>query len=190
MPHKLVVFDTRLLPEVKSQIQALVTGPINFPEDRCHDEWELIKRTGNADIVLVSPSDKVTATYLDACPSIEYVCICGTSTANVDLDELIKRGIAFDNVRDYGDEPTAEFIFMQVSRLMRGVGEYQWKPEQHELMGKSIGIIGLGALGKAVAHLALAYKMSASYYSLHLSKNGRATVCAMTSYPSYCNRVK
>src|SRR5581483_5792134 len=75
--------------------------------------------------------------------------------------------ITFSNVTRYGDEPTAEFIFMQLTRLTRGIGQYQWKPEQHELMGKAIGIIGLGALGKAIAELALAYKMNVSYYSLH-----------------------
>jgi phosphoglycerate dehydrogenase-like enzyme len=167
MPHKLAVFDTRLLPEAKVQIQALTTEPIDFPESRCLNEQELIRRTGNADIVLISPSDKLTASYLDACPSIKYVCICGTSTANVDLDGLTERGIAYNNVRDYGDESAAEFIFMQLTRLMRGVGDYQWKPEQRELMGKSVGVIGLGALGKAIAHLALSYKMNTSYYSLH-----------------------
>jgi lactate dehydrogenase-like 2-hydroxyacid dehydrogenase len=34
-------------------------------------------------------------------------------------------------------------------------------------MGKTVGIIGLGALGKAIAHVALAYKMDVSYFSLH-----------------------
>ena len=107
-------------------LQALSDEAIDFPEERCSNEEELIKRTGDADVILVDPWDKVTARYLDACPSVKYVCICGTSTANVDLEELKKRN-----------------------------------------MGKSVGVIGLGALGKAIAHLALAYKMNASYFSLH-----------------------
>lgn len=167
MPHKIAVFDTRLLSETREQIQTLIPEPISLPTDRCPNEKELIRRTGDADMVLVGPWDKVTVAYLAACPSIRFICLCGTSTANIDLAELTKRGIAFANVQDYGDEPTAEFIFMQLTRLLRGVGEYQWKPEQHELMGRSVGIIGLGALGKAIAHLALAYKMNVSYYSLH-----------------------
>lgn len=167
MPHKIAVFDTRLLPEAKNKIQASSDVPITFPTSRCKDEQEFIRRTADADIVLISPWDKVTSSYLDACPNIRYVGLCGTSTANINLDELAKRNITFSNVTHYGDEPTAEFIFMQLTRLTRGVGQYQWKPEQHELMGKAIGIIGLGALGKAIADLAVAYKMNVSYYSLH-----------------------
>lgn len=43
---------------------------------------------------------------------------------------------------------------MQLSRLMRGIGKYQWKPEPQELMGKPIGIIGLGAVGNIEKYLA------------------------------------
>jgi len=164
---KIAVFDNNVLPEVRTQIQALSDELIDFSDERCPNEEELIKRTGGADVILVGPWDKITARYLDACPSVKYVCICGTSTANVALEELKKRNVFFTNVVDYGDEPAAEFVFMQLARLLHGVGPYQWKPERHEIMGRSVGIIGLGALGKAIAHLALAYKMKTSYFSLH-----------------------
>ena len=164
---KIAVFDNRLIPEARQQIQSLTTETISFPDERCPSEEELIRRTGNAEIVLIGPWDKVTKSYLDACPSIKYVCLCGTSTTNIDLEELKKRGIPFNNVVDYGDEPMAEFTFMQLTMLLRGAGKYQWKDVQHELMGKSIGIIGLGPLGQAIAHLALAYKTNVSYYSSH-----------------------
>lgn len=164
---KIAVSDNNVLPEVRVQIQALSDEPIDFPDERCSNEGDLIRRTGDADVILVGPWDKVSARYLDACPSVKYVCICGTSTANVDLEELKKRGILFTNVVDYGDEPAAEFVLMQLTLLLHGAGPYQWRPKRHELMGKSVGIIGLGALGAAIAHLALAYRTDASYFSLH-----------------------
>lgn len=164
---KIAVFDNRLLPEAQKQIQGFAAEPIAFPSERNLPEAELIKRTGDADVVLVSPWDKVTASYLDACPSIKYIGLCGTSTANIDLNELKKRQIAFSNVVSHGKESVAEFVFMQLVRLARGVGEYQWKPEQHQLMGKHIGIIGLGDVGQGIAHMALAYKMDVSYNSPH-----------------------
>jgi hypothetical protein len=164
---KIAVFDHRLLPEVKKQIQSLSSKPIIFPAAPITSEQELISKTDHANIILTSPWDKITANYLDACPTVKYIGLCGTSTANIDLDELNRRHIAFTNVVDYGDEPTAEFIFMRLVALARGVGQYQWKTEQRELMGKTLGIIGLGALGRAVASLALAYKMNIVYYSLH-----------------------
>jgi phosphoglycerate dehydrogenase-like enzyme len=95
------------------------------------------------------------------------VDLCGISTAHIDLDELTKRHITFSNVVHRGKVPVAEFFFAQLVRLARGVDNYQWKAQRHELMGKSIGIIGLGAVGESIAHLALAYKMDTSYYNSH-----------------------
>jgi phosphoglycerate dehydrogenase-like enzyme len=164
---RIVVFDNRLTPQAQQQIQALATEPITFPQERYLSENELINRTGDAEIVLVSPWDKVTKSYLAACPNLKYVCLCGTSTANIALDELQKRGIVFTNVVSHGKESVAEFVFMQLVRLARGEGDYQWKPEQRQLMGKTIGIIGLGSVGQGIAHLALAYKMNVVYAGPH-----------------------
>jgi hypothetical protein len=162
-----VLNNIHLLPKEREQIQALSTRSVTFPEDMPTSDVELIARTNGAEAILVTPGTKITASYLDACPSVKYVGLCGTSTVNIDLNALDQRGVTFTNVVDYGDEPTAEFIFMQLIALARGMGKYQWKKMPCELMGKTIGIIGLGALGKAIAHLALAFKMITSYYSLH-----------------------
>jgi phosphoglycerate dehydrogenase-like enzyme len=140
---------------------------VAFPEEPPQSLEELVARTGDSEAVLINTSTRIDQQYVDACPSVKYVGLCGTSTAHVNLDALRARGIAFSNVSDYGDEPTAEYIFMQLEALARGVGAYQWQNQPRELMGKTIGIIGLGALGKAIAHLAVAYKMDAYYFSAH-----------------------
>lgn len=185
MKHKIAILDNvRLLPETQAQIKNLTGNPLVFPDDSQTSEDELIIRTNDAEAVLVSPFTKITQTYLNACPSVKYICLCGTSTANIDLEALTSRSIAFTNVADYGDEPTAEFIFMQLTALARGVGKYQWKDMPHELMGKSIGIIGLGALGKAIAHLALAYRMQVSYFSTHRKPDWEARGLHFNALPA------
>lgn len=164
---KIAVLDYRLHPEVQKQIQALANNEIAFPKERC-PEAERISRTSDADIALVTPWEKIDVDYLNACPNLKYIGLCGTSTANIDLKELEKRGIAFSNIVSGDKESVAEFFFMQLVRLTRGVGEYQWKAgEAHELVGTNIGIIGLGAVGQAIAHVALAYKMNVFYFSPH-----------------------
>ncbi len=164
---KISVLEYRLFPDVKEQIQTLASNKIIFPEERCPED-ERIQRTGDAEIVLVTPWDKVDLVFLNACSQIKYIGLCGTSTANIDLDELAKRNIAFSNIVSKDKESVAEFFFMQLVGLARGTGEYQWKSgEDHELTGKHLGIIGLGEVGKAIAHMALAYKMSVSYHSPH-----------------------
>jgi phosphoglycerate dehydrogenase-like enzyme len=165
---KIAVLDNiRALPEAQAEIRSLAANEVTFPENAAGSTEELVARTGAAEAVLINTGTKIDKNYLDACPSVKYVGLCGTSTANVDLEALKARGIIFTNVADYGDEPTAEYIFLQLESLARGVGKYQWQDMPRELMGKAIGIVGLGALGKAIANLALAYKMNASYFSAH-----------------------
>lgn len=165
--YKIAVLDYRIHKDIQEQIQALASNSIEFPDTRVSDN-ERIARTSDADIALVTPWDKIDVAYLDACPQLKYIGLCGTSTANIDLEELTRRGIAFSNIISGDKEPVAEFFFTQLVLLARGIGEHQWKQgEVHELVGKSIGIIGLGAVGKAIAHVALAYKMNVSYYSPH-----------------------
>lgn len=174
---KIAVLDYRFPAETQEQVQSLADNKVSFPKERC-PEGERITRTGDADIVLVTPWEKIDKEYLDACPNLKYVGLCGTSTANIDLDELKKRGIAFTNMHSGkpdtnaieagGKESVAEFFFMQLVRLARGVGEHQWKKgESHQLKGASLGIIGLGAVGKGIAQMALAYKMKVAYFSPH-----------------------
>jgi phosphoglycerate dehydrogenase-like enzyme len=165
---KIAALDNiRVLPEAQEEIRSLAANEVTFPETAAASTEELVARTGDAEAVLINTGTKIDRNYLEACPSVKYVGLGGTSTANVDMEALKARGIAFSNVSDYGDEPTAEYIFLQLESLARGVGKYQWQNMPRELMGKTIGIIGLGALGKAIANLALAYKMDARYFSAH-----------------------
>ncbi|MEO8863088.1 MAG: NAD(P)-dependent oxidoreductase [Candidatus Saccharimonadales bacterium] len=163
--HKIAVLDYRLLPEVQDKIQELASNKIEFPKMRLPRD-DQTKKTGDADIVLISPWDIIDTSYLDACPNLKYIGLCGTSTANIDLDALFRRNISFSNIVSSNKEPVAEFFFMQLVALIRGAGDNQWKKgETHELAGIPIGIIGLGAIGKAVARIALAYKMQVYYFS-------------------------
>jgi phosphoglycerate dehydrogenase-like enzyme len=165
---KIAVLDNvRLLPGAQAAIRQLADTDVVFPESAPTSPAECIARAADAEVVLLSTVTTIDQQFLDACSAVKYIGLCGTSTANIDLDALQTRGVAFSNVTDYGDEPTAEYIFLQLEALARGVDTYQWQDVPRELMGKSIGIIGLGALGKAIANLALAYKMDARYYSTH-----------------------
>lgn len=168
MKYNIAILDNiNLLSKTIEELQKLSSNKLTFSTNIESTEQELIARTGNAEAVLVSIWSKITENYFKACPTVKYIGLCGTSTSNIDLDAVKKHGIYFSDVSDYGDEPAAEYLFMLLLMLARGEGKYQWRDMPTELMGKSIGIIGLGALGKAIANLALGFKMKVNYYSLH-----------------------
>lgn len=131
---------------------------------------DLAQKSKEAEVVLVGPGVKLANEFFDNSSKLKYVGVCGTSTRNIDLNAASAHGVKVTNVKDYGDEPTAEFIFMQLTSLLRGVHGLQWKASPHELMGKKIGIVGLGALGRSIADLAVAYKMQ-PYYCSHNRKS-------------------
>ncbi len=91
--------------------------------------------------------------------------MCGTSLGRIDLDALRARGVGWSNVTHYGDHPAAEVAFMQLVSVARGLGPVRWRPDPHELAGKRCTIVGVGDLGRSMAHLAFAYGMRVSYIS-------------------------
>jgi len=162
--NKIAVIDVvGISDEAKAKLRDLSESDIIFPEKDSSRDEETVEIIGGADAVLGSWKSTINQKILDLCPSVKYIGICGTSLANIQVEEIKKRGITLTNVTDYGDEATAEYIFTQLLMLARGFGKYQWKKEPCELNGKTIGIIGLGAVGQQVARLALGFNMKVLY---------------------------
>jgi len=124
-----------------------------------------MKIATDTDALLVSFKDKVTKDVLGKFPNLKYIGICATSTDNVDLATARLKGIVVTNVMRYGDEGPAEYIFSQLLNIVRGFGKYQWKDMPSELFGKTIGIVGMGPVGRNVLSLALGFNMHVVYTS-------------------------
>lgn len=127
------------------------------------DNNEIIERIEDADCVLLSWRTPIDKEILSKCLNLKFICLCGTNSNCIDLEECEKRDIVVSNIVDYGDEGVVEFIFFQLLSLVRGFGKYQWKDYPAELSGKILGIIGLGAVGKLLANAALGFKMKVFY---------------------------
>lgn len=121
--------------------------------------------SSETEIALISTATPLTAADIDRLSGLQHLALCGTSYGRIDLDALERRSISTSNVVDYSDETTAEVIFMQLVSVARGFAGVQWRSEPHELFGKRLLIVGLGALGAAVANLGLAYGMHVSHLS-------------------------
>jgi hypothetical protein len=129
------------------------------------DNEEIIKRLNGADCALLSWRTPINKEVLSACKNLRFVCLCGTNSNSIDLEECKKRNVVVSNIVDYGDEGVVEYILVQLLSLVRGFGKYQWKDSPAELSGKTLGIIGLGTVGKLLANAALGLKMKVLYNS-------------------------
>lgn len=177
MFNQIVSVDAiNLTEKAMSEIKKYSKNPVRFHNDDPENINEAIRRINGADCILISWRTKLTKEVFEKCENVKYIGLCATSFSNVDLGEAKKRKIVVSNVVDYGDEAAAEYIFTQLLSLARGLGKYQWKEMPCELFGKTLGIIGLGAVGARVARLGLGFGMNVAYYSrtrkLELEKNG------------------
>lgn len=158
-----------LTGDFKDKVIALSTEKAVIYDSLPTDNKEIIRRIGQADCLLVSWNTKIDAEVISACPSLRYIGMCCSlydeESANVDIAAARRHGIAVRGVRDYGDNGTVEFIFAELIALMKGLGKHQWLDEPTELTGKTIGIIGMGVLGKMVASTALHFGMNVVYHS-------------------------
>lgn len=164
--NKIAFINTvKITDEAKEKIQHYSNERVIYPEFDTEDETEIYQRINNADAVLGNWHSIITASILKHASNLKYIGICGTSLAGVDLEAVKRHNIVIKNVTDYGDDSTAEYIFAQLLNLFRGFGKHRWRDEPSELSSKTIGIVGLGAVGQQVARIALGFKMKVLHYN-------------------------
>ena len=171
--HQIAVINKiNLTDEGRVKLREFSEEQIVFPETEPKDEEEILRRIGGADAVLGSFRSQISKNIFEKCTNLKYVGICGTNLTLVDLEEAKKRGVIVTNVADYGDEATAEWVFLQLLMFVRRVGDYsKIKFPPTDLKEKTIGIIGMGAIGKQVAKRALAFDMHVLYFSKEREKD-------------------
>lgn len=148
--------------------------------DRTETEAETVARIGDADIILLNKVP-ITAAVIEACPSLKLICVLATGYNVVDCEAAARRHIPICNVPGYGTAAVAQFTFALLLELCHRVGLHSesvhsgewssypdfcyWKTPQMELAGKTLGIIGFGSIGQAVAKIAKAFGMDVITYS-------------------------
>lgn len=148
--------------------------------DRTLDRENVIRRIDQAEVVVTNkvPIDRQ---ILDACPSIRLICCLSTGYNVVDIHAAKARGIPVCNVPAYSTEAVAQFTFALLLELCHQIGHHDravhggkwsscpnfcfWDTPQICLAGKTMGIIGYGRIGQAVARIAEAMGMEVLAYS-------------------------
>ncbi|PFE04145.1 hydroxyacid dehydrogenase [Bacillus cereus] len=137
---------------------------------------ELAERVKEKDALLSLLSTKVTKEVIDVAPDLEIIANYGAGYDNIDYMYAAEKGITVTNTPKVSTEATAELTFALLlaaarripegDTLCRTVGFNGWAPLfflGREIYGKTIGIIGLGEIGKAVAKRAKAFGMNVIY---------------------------
>ncbi len=129
---------------------------------------ELKERIKSADIVIVGWSD-MTKNIIDSAKKLKMISIWATTCHYADLEAAKEKGIVVSHVPGYATEAVAEHAFALLLAAIRKLpladrhvreGDFDWRPfGGSELAGKTLGIIGTGAIGCRVAELAKAFKM-------------------------------
>ncbi|MBE5799181.1 MAG: D-2-hydroxyacid dehydrogenase [Clostridiales bacterium] len=126
-------------------------------------------RIGDAPIVLTNKT-KITREVMDACPDLRYIGVLATGYNVVDIEAAHERGIIVTNVPAYSTQAVAQHTMALLLASMSCVHEYDaavkrggWSSspdfcffaaDAQEIAGKTMGIIGFGSIGQAVARAA------------------------------------
>lgn len=136
-------------------------------------------RIGTAEIVLTNKT-VIDRDLLDACPGIRYIGVLATGYNVVDVQAASERQIPVCNVPSYGTEAVAQHAMALLLELCNHVGMHDqavrggqwqrsgefcfWNAPLMELAGKTMGIVGMGRIGRKTAELARAFGMKVIYY--------------------------
>lgn len=140
---------------------------------RTEDENELIDRTAMADVAVVS-NIKLSAKYLSACPNLKFLQVAFTGYDHIDIDYCKQHGIAVSNASGYATISVAELSVSLTLSLLKNTHEMETQLRNlktragylgNELAGKTVGIIGTGAIGMATARLFFAFGCRILAYS-------------------------
>ncbi|MBQ4150934.1 MAG: hydroxyacid dehydrogenase [Clostridia bacterium] len=146
-----------------------------FGEVECFDntlQEKVAERIFDADIIIINKI-KINKESLRLAKNLKLVCIFATGYDNINLDDCREKNIAVCNVKGYSTHSVAQLTVLMALNLIEKIDEYtdfvknggytesgianRLIPINHELYGKTWGIVGAGAIGKQVAKIAQAF---------------------------------
>lgn len=152
------------------------------------DKQEIIERIGDAEAILTNKTP-ITADVLKACPQLTYIGVLATGYNVVDLAAAKEQGITVTNIPSYSTNAEAQATFALLLEVTNQVGHHNrsvhqgdwqtskdfsyWQTPLMELAGKTIGLIGYGAIAQAVATIAHAFQLKVIYFN-HRPKPAQA----------------
>ena len=139
---------------------------------------DVLETVAEADAIIIRSGTQVDPELLDAAPRLRVVARAGARLDNVDIDAATRRGVMVMNVPEANVTAVAEHTFAMLLALARDIhlghaAMTQGTWPRHEMLGfllagKTLGIVGFGRLGRAVASRAQAFEMHVMAYDPYI----------------------
>lgn len=141
---------------------------------------EVVERASDADAILTNKV-LISAETIAALPNLKYIGVLATGYNVVDIDAARKRNIVVTNIPAYSTPSVGQMVFAHILNITQRVGYYatevnsgRWNRSEDftfydtpliELLGKKIGIVGLGQTGYNTARIAIGFGMKVWAYT-------------------------
>ena len=155
------------------------TLDINPEPDRIWSNSELVEklRTGKYNALYCMLTNRIDGEVLNAAPDLKIVANMAVGYNNIDVDEATRRRVAVTNTPGVLTDTTADFAWtllmasarrlVEGDRFLRAGRFHGWGPLMmvgQDVYGKTLGIIGFGRIGRALAKRATGFDMKVLYY--------------------------
>ncbi len=174
------VFVTYKIPEKGLEILKNKYELFVHDKDEFLTKEELLELVRDKDAVITQLRDPIDKEFIDAGKNLKIIANYAVGYNNIDVEYATQKGIYVTHTPGVLTEATADLAWALILAIVRRVVEGDkftregrfvgWKPSLllgHDLYGKTLGIIGMGRIGQAVARRALGFGMKIIYHNRH-----------------------
>ena len=174
---KPLIFVTKRIPQPALDRLAEVFELRLNPQDKALSKQQLCEAVGNADALLCLLTDSIDRDVLSAGTRLKCVSNYAVGFNNIDVEFATQRGIAVCNTPGVLTESTADLTWALIMSSARRIVESDnylragsftgWEPMLmlgHDVFAKTLGIVGMGRIGQAVARRAAGFSMRVLYH--------------------------
>jgi glyoxylate reductase len=171
-----VIVSRALLPAVEARMDQLFDAQFN-PTDAAMTQDQIVAAMADCDVFVPTVTDNIDAELISkAGPRLKLIANFGSGVNHIDLAAAKQKGIMVTNTPGVFTDDTADLTMALILSVPRRLGEGEklmrsgewggWRPSGmlgHRIGGKTLGIIGFGRIGEAVAMRAKAFGMNIVY---------------------------